>query len=120
MAKEATYLARSGWLCAIVALGIPGPLTNGADLPDSEINRRTGFVETVEAFWSGSSFDIRQIVEELVLRRDAALSSWSVEITIRSATVSSRRPGVTYETDEPRATGIELGRVVDDFDPLGW
>ena len=114
MAKEATYLARSGWLCAIVALGIPGPLTNGADLPDSEINRRTGFVETVEAFWSGSSFDIRQIVEELVLRRDAALSSWSVEIA-----VGSRRPGVTYETDEPRATGIELGRVVDDFDPLG-
>lgn len=145
--------------------------TLAAELPDSRTHPTTGNVETVSAYWSGSSLDVRHIIDpgpgsstvttladgsddergarieidddddtwvvywrattthEVVARvYDFSDESWSDEIAVSDGAVGSRRPSlahdgtvawVGYETSLTGETGIELGQIIDDVNPVG-
>ena len=52
---------RRAW--AFVCLTILFGVTLAGELPDSRTHPATGYVETVSAYWSGSSFDVRHLTD---------------------------------------------------------
>jgi hypothetical protein len=48
---------RTSWILATVGLAAAAPLV--VDPPDVELNAATGLIETVDAMWSGSNFNVR-------------------------------------------------------------
>lgn len=48
---------RSCWIVATLALAAAAPLT--VDPPDIQLNMATGLIDTVDAAWSGSNFNVR-------------------------------------------------------------
>ena len=162
---------RYGSAWALVCAAILGASSFAGELPDSRTHPTTGNVETVSAFWSGSSFDVRHIIDPgpgsstvvvladgaldergakieidgagdtwvaywrastvhrvLLRRHDFSESSWESEIVVSDTAVGSRLPSlahdgtyawVGYETTLTGATGIELGRIIDEGGPVG-